>query len=86
MDIRLIYNKGDTLYCQSCGAHIFTISRDLYMHDRLDSSIFEESQGQGPWLNGEVGACRKCKAQFLNSSKLFIGNWEPTSVKFILSL
>lgn len=61
----VLYKAGSKVICSKCRAHVATIARDLYSHDRVVASMFEENQGQGPWRNCERANCRECGEPFM---------------------
>ena len=56
---------GRQIFC-GCGAHIATLTRNVYEGEQIQEEMFAADKGQGPWRNGEMMACRICGVGWTN--------------------
>jgi len=70
-----LHKKESKLFCHHCHRHIFTLAIDVFWGDKVDEQMFEPNEGQGPWRNGALCAC-KCGFKWFIGDGPFMGVWK----------
>jgi len=62
--MKIIYAKGERLFCTNCGDHLLTFAIDATDGTAINENLIKQDEGQAPWCYRDIMKCRKCGTDY----------------------